>query len=84
MVAIKGRLQNSRFISEEDIVMPVEAQVVITILDTEAMSEVTEARRQKKIFTDFFAGIREDDEELPEEFDKIIAEGLHFSEDDYS
>jgi transcription termination factor NusB len=84
MVAVKGRLQNNRFVSEEDIAMPDEAQVIVTFLDTLTTSETMEAKRQKKIFTDFFAGIREDNEELPDEFDKIIAEGLHFSEVDFS
>jgi hypothetical protein len=33
MVAVKGRLQNNTFISEENIVLPDGVQVIVTVLD---------------------------------------------------
>ena len=43
MVAVKGRFQNNRFVSEEDITIPDEASVIVTILDTGTTHESAEA-----------------------------------------
>jgi hypothetical protein len=56
MVAVKGRLQNNTFISEEDIAIPDGVQVIMTVLDGTSFMESTipHAQLQTKIEKDTY------------------------------
>jgi hypothetical protein len=87
MIAVQGHFKDRIFISEENIAIPDGSRVIVTFLDLpqqRASVFITESERQRKIFKEISAALREDAEELPEEFDKIINEGLKFNEVTYN
>jgi hypothetical protein len=80
MIAVQGHFKDRIFISEEDIAIPDGSRAIVTFLDLPQQRtgvSMTESERQRKIFREISAALREDTEELPEEFDKIINEGKH-------
>jgi len=72
MVSVRGYFTNNKFISEENIEIPENTEVIVTILDNAKNKNISESERQRKIFEEFFADIKADDEILPPVFDEII------------
>jgi hypothetical protein len=90
MVAVKGYFKNKTFHSESDIAIPDGQPVIVTILDfptppQEAQPTVSESQRQRELFREAFDAIQAvEGEELGEEFDKVLAQGLTFRDIDFS
>jgi hypothetical protein len=82
MIAVQGYFKNKTFITASDISIPDGQPVIVTVLDTKTGNEAGEAKRQKKIFQESYAAIQADSEKLGEEFDWVVAEGLHFQDAD--
>jgi hypothetical protein len=82
MTAIQGYFKNNVFINESNIPIPEEQPVTITVLENRPMNPEAESKRQKAIFSEFYAAIQADSEELGEEFDKILADRPKFREID--
>jgi hypothetical protein len=83
MEAVKGYFKDKIFISDSNVAIPDGQPVIVTILDFPE-SVVSEAQRQKQIFRETYAAIQADPEELSEEFDKVLAEGIAFRDIDFS
>jgi PII-like signaling protein len=83
MVAVKGYFKDKTFHSDSDVSIPDGQPVIVTILDFPERT-ISEAQRQKQIFMETFAAIQADPEELGEEFDKVLAEGIKFRVIDFS
>jgi hypothetical protein len=83
VVAVKGYFKDKTFIGDSDVSIPDGQPVIVTILDFPA-SAVSEAQRQKNIFMETYAAIQADPEELGEEFDTVLAEGIKLRDIDFS
>jgi hypothetical protein len=84
MIAVQGYFKNKTFITDSNISIPDGQPAIVTVLDAPAVNEAEDAQRQKKIFREFYAAIQADSEKLTGEFDKVLAEGLHFRDIDLS
>ncbi|GHV76680.1 hypothetical protein AGMMS49942_15010 [Spirochaetia bacterium] len=84
MEAVKGYFKDKTFISDSDVSIPDGQPVIVTILDF-PKSPLSEAQRLRKIFAEGFDAIQAvEGEELTEEFDKALAEGMSFRNVDFS
>jgi hypothetical protein len=83
MEAVKGYFKDKTFISDSDVSIPDGRPVIVTILDFPERA-VSEAQRQKQIIKETYAAIQADPEELGEEFDTVLAEGIKFRDIDFS
>ncbi|GHV92666.1 hypothetical protein AGMMS50268_31690 [Spirochaetia bacterium] len=84
MVAVKGYFKDKTFHSDSDIAIPDGQPVIVTILDF-LKSPVSEVQGLRKIFAEGFDVIQAvEGEELTEEFDKALAEGISFRNADFS
>jgi hypothetical protein len=84
VAAVQGYFKNNIFINESHIPIPEGQPVIITILNDGPAVSASESKRQKVIFSEFYAAIQADSEILGEEFDKTLADRLHFRETDVS
>ncbi|GHV23570.1 hypothetical protein FACS189494_11620 [Spirochaetia bacterium] len=84
MEAVKGYFKDKTFISDSDVSIPDGQPVIVTILDF-LKSPISEAQGLRKIFAEGFDAIQAvEGEELTEEFDKVLAEGISFRNVDFS
>ncbi|GHU74105.1 hypothetical protein FACS189450_14670 [Spirochaetia bacterium] len=84
MEAVKGYFKDKTFISDSDVSIPDGQPVIVTILDF-LKSPVSESQGLRKIFAEGFDAIQAvEGEELTEEFDKALAEGISFRNVDFS
>jgi hypothetical protein len=84
MTALKGHIRNDAFISDDGSVVPDGSRVILTILEEENISPVSETERQRCAWAEFFEAIENDPEKLSPEFDEIITKGIKFREVDFS
>ncbi|GHU15581.1 hypothetical protein FACS1894163_02840 [Spirochaetia bacterium] len=84
MEAVKGYFKDKTFISDSDVSIPDGQPVIVTILDF-LKSPVSESQGLRKIFAEGFDAIQAvEGEELTEEFDKALAEGISSRNVDFS
>ena len=72
MVAVKGRLRNNTFISEEDVFIPNNAQVILTVLDAGSNRQTAKEEMEQEV--DEFYGAWQGNQ-TAEEIIAIIREG---------
>jgi hypothetical protein len=83
MLVVPGYFKDNVFVPEDSISIPDGTKALVSLEDA-ALNEAREAERQLPIFEEFFAALDKIDEELPPEFDQIIARGLKFGETVFS
>jgi hypothetical protein len=89
MKAVMGRIKNNEFVSDDGSSIPDGSRVVITVLNEESFPQesgmtFSETGRQRRAWADFFKAMENDPENLPPEFDEIIAKGIKFREVDFA
>ncbi|GHV46648.1 hypothetical protein AGMMS49546_35030 [Spirochaetia bacterium] len=85
MTTVQGYFKNKAFVTDSNIFIPDGQPVLVTILENKPTNEAAEAQRLRKIYTEYFDAIQAvEGEELTEEFDKVLAEGITFRDVDFS
>ena len=77
MQAYQGYFKDGRFISLENVRIPENKRVIVTILD-EAPPKINH-EENAKAWREFFEEMKNIDEPLPDEFDEIISHRVNFT-----
>ncbi|GHV42232.1 hypothetical protein AGMMS49546_20170 [Spirochaetia bacterium] len=84
MLVVPGYFKNNTVVPKDAISVPDGTQVVISVPEDAIRTEITETERQRKIFAEFFAALKQDPQKLTETFDKTIEAGIQLREYDWS
>jgi hypothetical protein len=85
MTTVQGYFKNRAFVTDSTIFIPDGQPILVTILENKPVNEATEAKRLRKIYSEYFDAIQAvDGEALTGEFDKVLAEGITFRDVDFS
>ena len=83
MLVLDGIFKDNIFIPDHKVAILDGTRATVSIGETGQKTN-PEAVQQKKAWHDFFEGIKTLNEELPAEFDAIIAKGIVFNQSDFS
>jgi hypothetical protein len=79
MLILNGFFKDNTFIPDRDLSVPDGTKAVVSVEDSSQIP-MEETARLKQAWHDFFKEIRAIDEELPPEFDEILARGIRLNE----
>ena len=83
MLVLSGTFKDNMIIPDSVVPIPDGTRVTISVEETtQKINPVIS--QQKKVWHDFFIGIRALDEKLPPEFDEIVEKGIVFNKADFS
>lgn len=83
MLIVGGIFKNNVFVPDRAVSLPDGTRAVISVQEA-LHNTLMEPKQQKKAWHDFFAGIKNLDEELSPEFDKILGKDIRFTTADFS
>jgi hypothetical protein len=75
--AYQGYFVNERFVPYDNVVIPEDREVIVTVLDKPAQESRID--RQLRALEEFQNGLRDCDEELGPEFDEIISRRVNIT-----
>jgi hypothetical protein len=78
MASVQGYFKNNVFINKSHIPIPEGQPVLVSFPDNGVV--ISESQRQKAVFSEFYAAIQMDTEELGEVFDKALEDRPRFHE----
>jgi hypothetical protein len=78
MLILNGCFKDNTFIPDHDLSVPDGTKAVVTVEDSSRIP-TEETEQQKQAWHDFFKEIRAIGEELPPEFDEILARGIQLN-----